>query len=136
MKHLCEELKVDNLILPVSTTGAVNPIIYVDMQDYHEAIIVVSGTLAGVESVSVQAREAEDAVGTGVANLGAAIVMDSLTNPLVYINVSTDAMTDGSRFLGVQLTVTGTAEVSAVILRGKPRYEAVTQVVDTSLVID
>lgn len=137
MKHLYEELRVDAVVLPAAVTGAVAPIGYFDMQNYDEALIVVTAVLGGGESVTVQARESSSAAGADLANLGAAITIDDPTNPIAIINVNTDAMSNGTRFLSALLTTIGGAvEVSAVILRGEPRYQAVEQDVDEGLVID
>ncbi len=139
MEHLDERLKPDDVILPqAQAADAVQePSEYVDMQDYREALIILTATLGQGESVVCQARESSSAAGADLADLGAAITIDDVDNPIAYINVVTNAMSDGTRFLGVRMTPAGgTVEISAVIVRGEARYKAPAQNVDASLVID
>jgi len=128
-----ENIKVDDGI-PVPTTyrtaQAVNGQA-VDMAKYHNfaGVITVSGATQWLGAVTAVIAEGTTSTQFSTTFLATKTIASATTNQIEVVEVSADEMSDGYRYLRMELTpAAGTGNMFAAInARFNPRYGAVSQ---------
>lgn len=128
-----ENIKVDDgIAVPATyrTAQAVNGAA-VDMAKYHNfaGVITVTGATQWLGAIAAKIAEGTTSTQFSTAFLATKTVASATTNQIEVIEVAAEKMTDGYRYLRMELTpAAGTGNMfAAVNARFNPRYGAVSQ---------
>lgn len=108
-----------SVLVPQSATDAAVTSSYVSMKDARRlCVVLASEALGAAETVKVEILEATSAAGANAQAIdGATTTLTNEAGGPAIIEVHTDNMTDGYTHLAVKATVTGTALISATLIK-------------------
>ena len=133
MYLLDENIKVDDSIAVPATYRTANAVngAAVDMAKYHDfaGIITVTGATQWLGAITAVIAEGPPSTQFSTTFLATKTIASATTNQIEVVEVSADEMSDGYRYLRMELTpAAGTGNMfAAVNSRFNPRYGAVSQ---------
>lgn len=126
-KLMSEEWALIGVINPSSQSAGEQLSAAIDMANFHEVMMeVMVGALGASATVDATIKQSDTSGGTYAAISGKSITQltkaGSDDNKQVHVNLRSNEMTDGKRYIKASITVGTAACLTAVEVWGRPRY--------------